>query len=259
MVADMAALGARLREARKRRGLTQRELARLSGVSVSLIRKLEQGDYDNGLRLETVRKIAVALSVPTSALAIGSRPSPPDQESVTRWEPVRRALEGAGDSDPDAEPTLAGVRRATDEAIRLFRDGSLTELASLLPPLLTDTDALVASSTNGAQVAATAERSRIRIVAGSLLVHTWQFHAAERAFALAADDADAPLAQTAVTGQRCFALTRQGLLAECRELAVRHAEQAEPRLSTATRDELARLGRPAALGRRGIRPRQPAR
>lgn len=53
------AIGDRLREARKRCGLTQRELAQQSGVSVSLIRKLEQGDYDNGVRLETVRKMAV--------------------------------------------------------------------------------------------------------------------------------------------------------------------------------------------------------
>lgn len=70
---EVAAIGTRLREARKRRGLTQRELARLSGVSVSLVRKLEQDDYGNGLRLETVRKLAVALSAPTSALAAGSR------------------------------------------------------------------------------------------------------------------------------------------------------------------------------------------
>jgi transcriptional regulator with XRE-family HTH domain len=235
-------IGDRLREARKRRGLTQRELARVSGVSVSLIRKLEQGDYDNGVRLETVRKMAVALGVPTSALAIGSNPPPPDRESVTRWEPVRRALEGADGQEPDEEPTLEGVRAAAGEAIRLFREGSLTDLADLLPPLLADADALVSSGTDGAQVAARAERSRVRVIAGSLLVHTWQFPAAERAFGLAMDDADGPLAQIAVTGQRCFALTRQGMLAECRDLAVRRAEETEPRLSSATREELAAWG-----------------
>ncbi|HVB44899.1 MAG TPA: helix-turn-helix domain-containing protein [Streptosporangiaceae bacterium] len=239
---DVVAIGGRLREARKRRGLTQRELARLAGVSVSLIRKLEQGDYDNGLRLETVRKLAVALSVPTSALAVGGSPPPPDQESVTRWEPVRQALEGAAGGEPDWEPTLAGVRMAAGEAIRLFRDNSLTDLAGLLPPLLADADALVASNTNGVQVTARAERSRIRVVAGSLLVHTWQFPAAERAFTLAMEDADGPLAQVTVIGQRCFALSRQGLLAECRELAVRGAGEAEPRLSAATREELAAWG-----------------
>src|SRR5258708_8171402 len=239
---DVVAIGSRLRDARKRRGLTQRELARLAGVSVSLIRKLEQGDYDNGLRLETVRKMAVALSVPTSALAIGGRPFPPDQEMVTRWEPVRQAVDGAAGHEPEGEPGLEGVREAAGEAIRLFRDGSLTDLAAFLPPLLADADALVTSGTNGAQVTARAERSRIRVIAGSLLVHTWQFPAAERAFTLAMEDADGPLAQIAVTGQRCFALSRQGMLAECRELAGRRAGEAEPRLSAATKEELAAWG-----------------
>jgi transcriptional regulator with XRE-family HTH domain len=55
-----------VREARKRRGLTQRELARQSGVSISLVTKLEQGAY-GGVRLETVRRLAVVLGVRTSA------------------------------------------------------------------------------------------------------------------------------------------------------------------------------------------------
>ncbi len=241
-MSDSAVIGARVREARKRRGLTQRELARLSGVSVSLIRKLEQGDYDNGVRLETVRKMAVALQVPTSALATSSSVPAPDQESVARWEPVRHALEGAADPALDGEPTLEGVRATTGEAIRLFRAGSLADLAGFLPPLLADADALVTGSTNGVKVAARAERSRIRVIAGSLLVHTWQFTSAERAFALALDDADGPLEQIAVTGQQCFALTRRGMLAECQDLAIRRAEEAEPRLSSATRAELAAWG-----------------
>jgi transcriptional regulator with XRE-family HTH domain len=241
-VNEAHAIGDRLREARKRRGLTQRELARQSGASVSLIRKLEQGDYDNGVRLETVRKMAVTLGVPTSALAAGSNPRPPDQESVTRWEPVRRALDGETGPEPDEEPTLKGLRGAAGEAIRLFRDGGLTDLAALLPPLLADADALVGSGTNGAQADARAQRSRIRVIAGSLLVHTWQFTAADQAFALAWEDADGPLEQIAVTGQQCFALTRQGRLAQCRELAIRRADETEPRLSSATREELAAWG-----------------
>ena len=236
------AIGDRLRDARKRRGLSQRELARQSGVSVSLVRKLEQGDYDNGLRLETVRKMAVALGVPTSALAFSGNPPPPDRESVTRWEPVRRALEGAAGPEPDEEPTLEGVRGGVGEAVRLFRDGGLTDLAGMLPPLLADADALVSEGTNGARVEARSERSRIRVIAGSLLVHTWQFTAADQAFALAWEDANGPLEQIAVSGQQCFALTRQGMLAQCRELAVRRADETEPRLSSATRQELAAWG-----------------
>jgi hypothetical protein len=116
---------------------------------------------------------------------------------------------------------------------RLFRDSRLADLAELLPPLLRDADTLASITTDGTQATARAERSGIRVLAGSLLVHTWQFSAAEQAFALAQQDAGGPLAQITVVGQRCFSLTRQGRLAECRELAVRYADEAEPRLSSA--------------------------
>lgn len=240
-VNETHSLGDRLREARKRRGLTQRELARLSGVSLSYIRKLEQDSYDGGVRLETVHRLAVALRVATSALATAGDPPTPDAAQVARWEPVARAVDGSAD-DADAEPTLAGVAAASGQAVRLFRDSRLSDLAALLPPLLRDADTLVAATTDGAQTQAKAERSVVRVLAGSLLAHTWQFGAAERAFTLAHDDAGSPLAQITVVNQRCFSLTRQGRLAECRDLAIRYADEAEPRLSTATRDDLAAWG-----------------
>jgi hypothetical protein len=48
------------------------------------------------------------------------------------------------------------------------------------------------------------------VIAGSLLVHTWQFTAADHAFGLALQGADGPLEQIAVAGQQCFALTPSG-------------------------------------------------
>jgi transcriptional regulator with XRE-family HTH domain len=60
-----SALGGRLVSVRKRCGLTQRDLARRAGVSMSLIRQIEQGERDT-TQLQTARKLAVALSVPTS-------------------------------------------------------------------------------------------------------------------------------------------------------------------------------------------------
>jgi transcriptional regulator with XRE-family HTH domain len=62
-----AATGARVREARKWRGLTQQELASASGLSISLITKLEQGAH-GGIRLETAHKLAIVLRVTTTAL-----------------------------------------------------------------------------------------------------------------------------------------------------------------------------------------------
>ncbi|WP_433682232.1 helix-turn-helix domain-containing protein [Nocardia sp. CA-119907] len=56
----MADLGERLQSVRKRRGLTQRELAQASNVSVSLVRKIEQGERDD-TRIETLRRMAAAM------------------------------------------------------------------------------------------------------------------------------------------------------------------------------------------------------
>jgi len=55
--------GDRIRDIRKRRGLPQRALAESSGVSLSLIKKLEQGDYGD-VQLETLHKLAVTLRYP---------------------------------------------------------------------------------------------------------------------------------------------------------------------------------------------------
>ena len=60
-------LGDRLASIRKRRSLTQTELAEAAGVSVSTVCKLEQHEYGTP-RLATLRKLAAALGVPTSVL-----------------------------------------------------------------------------------------------------------------------------------------------------------------------------------------------
>jgi transcriptional regulator with XRE-family HTH domain len=104
-VNEAHAIGDRLREARKRRGLTQRELARLSGLSVSLVRKLEQGDYGD-VRQRPFTASLWCCGYPTSALAGGDAPVP-DQQTVARWEPVRRdysAIEPVWREDGDALP-----------------------------------------------------------------------------------------------------------------------------------------------------------
>jgi transcriptional regulator with XRE-family HTH domain len=239
-VSGTEALGDRLREARKRSGLTQRDLAQLTGLSVSLVRKLEQGTYGD-VRLETVHRLAVVLRVPTSALA-GSDAPVPDERAEVEWEPVRRTLEGQPDGAPGDEPTLAGVRAAFGELLPLLLAGRFAELGSLLPPLLRDADALVASSADRTHAQARTLRAQVRQVAGSLMLHVWQFDAAERAFGLAMADAGDLLIACSVAEEQCWGLVRQGRLADCQALALRWADESEPKM-TATRDELAAWGR----------------
>jgi hypothetical protein len=85
-------------------------------------------------------------------------------------------------------------------------------------------------------------RAQVRQVAGSLMLHTWQFEAADRAFAMAMADADDLLTACSVAEEQCWGLIRQGRLADCQDLAWRWADQAEPKMSAA-REELAAWGR----------------
>lgn len=111
-------VGDRICEARKRRGLSQRELAQLSGVSLSLVSKLEQGERQD-TRTETLRKLAVSLDVTTMVL-LGGAPGSPPVTSEPAWAPVRQALaDPTGDSV--LEPvTEAGLSKALASAVKLY-------------------------------------------------------------------------------------------------------------------------------------------
>jgi transcriptional regulator with XRE-family HTH domain len=97
-------IGDRVREARKRRGFTQDDLARAAGVSKSLVSKLEQQSI-NDIRLETAHKIAAALDVSTSALVPRGDAPAPSPENAEAWQHVRSALDGTLDpNDPGNRP-----------------------------------------------------------------------------------------------------------------------------------------------------------
>ncbi len=112
-------------------------------------------------------------------------------------------------------------------------------MGTVLPGLLRDADALVTVSSGDALAEARAARSRVRLVAASLMIQAREFGTAWRTLAGAMEDAPGMLGQVAVASQMCFALVRQGRLAEARDLAVRWADDTEPRLTRASRDELA--------------------
>ncbi|TDB83645.1 XRE family transcriptional regulator [Actinomadura sp. KC216] len=222
-------LGERLQSVRKRRGFTQRTLADASGVSLSLIRKLEQGERDD-TRLETLRKLARALEVSTSDLIV--RPEPDDAPS-DEWAPVKEALLKRN-GQPDEPPTLGGVTGAVAAAEPLFTENRYTELGAVLPTLLRDAHAL---GRQGRQV-----RSRALHLAGLLLISTRQFDAAEIALRKALDDAPGRLEEAAIINSRCWLLMRRGDLAGTLNLAADWADDIEPRISRATPEELATWG-----------------
>lgn len=155
-MAETPAIGERLREIRKRRGLTQRDLARASQVSHSLITKLEQGVLAD-TRMETARKLAAALRVPTTALA-ARVPAEPGR-APEPWLALQRAVEHPA-RQPDEEPTVDGVLRGVQAVRTAHFEKRVRDVVDLLVPLLRDVEAPTAGCHRRGGGAATAEGRR---------------------------------------------------------------------------------------------------
>lgn len=193
-----ANIGERLRDVRKRRGMSQRELSNQSGVSLSLIRKLEQGNRGD-TRLETARQLASALRVPTTSLMADSNEETAGQATVDQWEPVRRALVTPPSSGDDLEePTLQGVRTALRDAMPLFSGDHFAELGAILPPLLRDAEVLAEHDPDGRAV-----RVKLMQLTGWLLTQTRQFDIAEMALERALDEVADRLQGASTVNTQC--------------------------------------------------------
>lgn len=223
-------LGERLQSLRKRRGFTQRELAEAAGVSLSLIRKIEQGERDDA-RIDTLRRLAVALGRPLATL-LGPAPTPPEPAPgphVALWAPTRRALTSPADGEP-----VPGLDVALAHATRLYHDNEYEQLARVLPRLIRDS-----------HTAAPLLRSRVLQLAGSILVQTRQPDSArlalDRSLADAESTGNALDAASAVI-TLCWLLIVERRFDQVRNLATQWADRVEPRLSVATAREISTWG-----------------
>jgi hypothetical protein len=149
---------------------------------------------------------------------------------------------GADTDEPQEAPTLDGLGRSFGDVLPLLAATQFDAMGAVLPGLLNDADTLIALSADSTQAGARTLRSQIRQVAGALMLHNWQFETAERAFALAMEDASDPLRAMSVSDERCWGLIRQGRLSETMDAAFGLAEQNEPRM-TAAKEELAAYGK----------------
>lgn len=230
---DASTPGDRIREARKRRGMTQRELAEAAGLSVSAVKKIEQGTLGE-LRLQTARRLAVALGVPTMAIVDPSPPEPREPADRSIWAPTRDALISPQTGDA-GEPLVE--HNTTDVllgAVRLYHDNAYDRLARVLPLLLRDT-----------RDASPLLRSRVMQLAGSVMTQTRNHDAARVALTQSmvgaeATGSDLDAASTVIT--MCWLLLIEGQFEQVRHLAVVWADRVEPRLSTATYPEISVWG-----------------
>jgi transcriptional regulator with XRE-family HTH domain len=227
----MSVVGDRVKNARKRAGMTQRDLAGASGVSLSQLRKIEQGAYEP--RLETLRAFAVAMNLRTSALQSAPDYEVPDSGTEAQWQPVIRALHGNVEQ-LDEPATPEGVQTMLETLQAMISADRYREVTALLPGLVRDVDSL--ENVRGL-------RFRMLNMVASLLAQTRQFEVADTVLARAVDVAETQVEAATAIDTLLWALLRQGRLDDARSLAVRWADDIEPRFSRATLQSVAMWGR----------------
>lgn len=136
-------MGDRLAELRLRRNLTRERLAECAGLSVDVIRKLEQGRR-NSPRLSTVNALASALDTEPSYLVGQPTTFEAHHDRADRLPSVLALREAVspvadllgGDADPEDPPTIGELRtsprstQAPETTKRLDRSKPIEALSS---------------------------------------------------------------------------------------------------------------------------------
>lgn len=256
-----------VRKYRRTAGMNQEELAEAAELSLSTVRKVEQG---GDARVETLHALARALGVTTSALFATEAPrsivGPQDDANRQHLVELRRALMPPVGLTPHvAEPVEASELGETTQKVRdaraLYEKDRYSSVAKMLPNLLRSSEAAVAALEGEDQQHAVIARSQVLLMTGQFLTQTRQYdmgyYALAEAIKLAKENGQTLTAATGVVGM-CWLLLRQDRFDECEELAASAATEIEPRLSSATTQHLAVWGelwlRVAASARRNNRP-----
>ncbi|MFD8592274.1 helix-turn-helix domain-containing protein [Streptomyces sp. NPDC059637] len=258
-------LAAAVRNYRRRAGLTQEGLAAASGLSPSVVCKVEQGGE---VRVDTLHALARGLGVPTSALFTTEALEPVvgDEANQRYLVELRGALmPPVGLSGPlpgTAEfPDLSTVLKEIGVGYSLYQADRYDSVARKLPGLLRATAAAAALLEDEDPQRVAEARSRCLLLTGSYLTQVRQYDLAYYALAegirVAGEAGDTFVAATGV-GALCWLLLRQERFDESEQLAAATALSIEPRFSRATPAELALWGdlslRMAAAAVRNNRP-----
>jgi transcriptional regulator with XRE-family HTH domain len=230
-----AHLGDRLARLRRLAGLTQEQAAERSGVSVDVIRKLEQ-HRKHSARLPTLHALAKGLGVELPALlgdppAIASNGAPDPPELVELRRAVMPSLVPKFPDMSDlASLSLAVLREEIADAWTLYHAADFARLMAVLPGIIADAR-LFASVGNPEQKAAgSAALGKALQLAGHLAIRLGKtdlaLSALERA-AAAADDSGDSLLTPMVYNSVAWAYQRQNRLDDAEELAVTAADSVE--------------------------------
>ncbi|MCH0540309.1 helix-turn-helix transcriptional regulator [Streptomyces sp. MUM 203J] len=228
-------LGDRMGRLRRLAGLTQEGLAERSGVSVDVIRKLEQ-HRKHSARLPTLHALAKGLGAELTAL-LGD---PPGVPSSGETEPpqlvaVRRAIMPPLFAPP-AEPTgvehlsLPLLRAELADGWTLYHSAGFGRLMEALPGIITDARLLAAVGDAEQRAAGQAALGKALQLGGHLAIRLGKtdlaLSALERAYAAAGQSSD-PLLAPMVSNSVAWAYQRQARLDDARNLAVHAADGVE--------------------------------
>ncbi|MFI5984367.1 helix-turn-helix domain-containing protein [Streptomyces sp. NPDC051555] len=228
-------LGDRMARLRRLADLTQEGLAERSGVSVDVIRKLEQR-RKHSARLPTLHSLAKGLGVELTAL-LGDPPAVPSsgEADPPQLVAVRRAIMPPLFSPP-AEPT--GVERLSLPLLRaeladgwtLYHAAEFGRLMDVLPGIIADARLLAAVGGADQRAAGQAALGKALQLGGHLAIRLGKtdlaLAALERAYAAAGDSSD-PLLAPMVSNSVAWAYQRQARLDDARNLAVHAADGVE--------------------------------
>jgi transcriptional regulator with XRE-family HTH domain len=237
-----AHLGDRLARLRRLSGLTQERLAERSGVSVDVIRKLEQ-HRKHSARLPTLHALAKGLGVEVTAL-LGDPPAiaangPLDTPELVE---LRRAVIPSLVPRPPgdlASLSIDVVRAEIADAWSLYHSADFAQLLTLLPEIVNEARLLASVGTPEQKATGSAALGKALQLAGHLAIRLGKtdlaLSALERA-ASAAEDSGDPLLTPMIFNSVAWSYQRQNRLDDAEELAVTAADQVEAgKLSSAAR------------------------
>lgn len=245
MIGDSGHLGDRLARLRRLADLTQESLAESSGVSIDVIRKLEQ-HRKHSVRLPTLHKLAAGLRVEVTGL-LGDPPAlsaEPDESPALVA--VRRAIMPSPWTpapEPDhAEPLSLDLLRAEiADGWTLYHAAEFGQLMRSLPDIIEDASIAVAVGPRHQRDAAHVALGKALQLGGHLAIRLGKTDLAlsslERGLR-AADSGDDPLLAPMISNSIAWAYQRQNRLTDAQSLAVHAADSIErtgPRIANEVR------------------------
>ncbi|WP_211126723.1 helix-turn-helix domain-containing protein [Streptomyces yatensis] len=237
-------LGRTLRRLRRLASLTQEELAERSGVSVDVIRQLEQG-RKHSARLPTLHALANGLGVELTTL-LGDPPavSSTGENDGPRFVAVRRAimppLWGPEPEPPGPGFSLDRLREQIADGWTQYHSAEFDTVMKALPDVISDARTATASA-NDDRRAGFAALAKALQLAGHVAVRMGKTDLAliglERAIEAAGQSSD-PLLPPMIVNSTAWTYQRQGRLEDALSIALRTADDLANAGRTDTADGL---------------------